>query len=604
MDFLDTVAGGIENAVGAVLAPVADTAGGAAATLRRELTRTWHGVFGSPTMPGGTNWNAYSHEELYAMVHDGADPGQVGEQAAVLDGLGRGAAEAADDLSARRGQVGEVWAGQASSAFGSTLGEHSAGGAAVAEHAAALSAAVLRASEALSRAQATMPHPVDVAAATAYGAAAPGPNFALGAVTGAGASWFAASLAAANKKAEAVEVMQAFEASLNAADPPDAPAKLPPGVPGGVPLPAPRPEVAAVAAAASIPRPATPARTTRATAARPAGSTPAQTRVPVGRAPATATRGLASGTPAPATTTHGPANPGPTATPTPGQATLGPAATPGPASITHGPANPGQVTTATLGQATPGPAATPGQATAFGSASRGLASATRGQATTTHGTANPGPAATPTPGQATPGQAATPGPATTFGSATSGLASAPLGRATATAAFSATPGPAATPGQATPGPATTFGSASPGLASATPGPATATAASSATPGTVGTGQSPAGAAPVASPAAVGGAAPIGAPSGSGARRGSARPSGWASGPDGRASGRPVAWHELTGRGGVPGLLADADHRPARAAATAVPVSRREEDREHHNRMPRADKLFALDDTTPPPVIGA
>ena len=428
MDFLDTVTGGIENAVGAVLAPVADTAGAAAATLRRELTQTWHGVFGSPTMPGGTNWNAYSHEELYAMVHTGADPGQVGEQAAVLDGLGRGASEAAEDLSSRRGQVGEVWEGQASSAFGSTLGEHSAGGAAVAEHAAALSAAVLRASEALSRAQATMPDPVDVAAATSYGAATPGPNFALGAVTGAGASWFAASLAAANKKAEAVEVMQAFEASLNAADPPDAPAKLPPGVPGGVPLPAPRPEVAAVAAVAPIPRPAAPGRTARAAAPRPA--------------------------------------------------------TPGP--VTSG----------------------------------------------------------------------TPASGTTAGSASTKAAAAPTSSSTGPAASSA----------------------------AGPGRATAPASTGGLP--VGTDPSS------ASGSAVG------------AHRGSGGLSGWASGPDGRASGRPVAWHDLVGRGGVPGLLTDADHRPARAAATAVPAGRREEDREHHNRMPRADKLFALDDKTPPPVIGA
>ncbi|MGB3437196.1 MAG: hypothetical protein WBA97_00475, partial [Actinophytocola sp.] len=267
MDFLDTVTGGIDAAVGAVLAPVADAAGAAASTLRREITQTWHGVFDSPTLPGGTDWNAYSHEELYAMVCADADPGQVGEQSTVLDELGRGAYECADELSSRRQQVAEVWQGKASGAFDGTLDEHSTGGTAVAEHAAALSSAVLRASEALSRAQARMPAPVDVSAATSYGAlaggVAAGPNFALGSVSGAGASWFGASLLAANKKAEAVEVMQAFEQSLVAADPPDAPAKLPPGVPGGGPLPI-GPEPVTVAA----PRPATP-RTPRATEGRP-----------------------------------------------------------------------------------------------------------------------------------------------------------------------------------------------------------------------------------------------------------------------------------------------------------------------------------------------
>lgn len=429
MDFLDTVTGGIDDAVGAVLAPVADTAGAAASVLRRELTQTWHGVFGSPTMPGGTNWNAYSHEELYAMVKTGADPGQVGEQAAVLDGLGRGASEAADDLTSRRGQVPEAWEGQASNAFGSTLGEHSAGGAAVAEHAAALSAAVLRASEALSRAQSAMPEPVDVGSATTHGAVsgAAGPNFALGAVTGAGASWFAATLVAANKKAEAVEVMQAFEQSLQAADPPESPAKLPPGVPGGVPLPAPRPAAPAVAAVA-IPRLATPN-------VRLAGKVTASPVHSAAVGPASA----------------------PPVTPDPGPA--------GPSPVTHG--------SAALG--TTASAASPGVATPAAAASAS--------------------AAGPVPGA----------PA-------SGVAVGGLGRAP----------------------------------------------------------------------------------------------GWVSGPDGRASGRPMTWPELVGRGGVHGLLANSEPRPARAgAAGAVPANgRREEDREHHNRMPRGDNLFTLDDKTPPPVIGA
>ncbi|MFC4855405.1 hypothetical protein [Actinophytocola glycyrrhizae] len=308
MDFLDTVTDGIDNAVGAVLAPVADTAGAAAGTLRRELRQTWHGVFGSPTPPGGTNWNAYSHEELTAMVRTGADPGQVGEQSAVLDGLGRGAHDCADELTSRRQQVPDVWQGQASGAFGSTLDEHRAGGAAVAEHAAALSAAVLRASEALSRAQARMPEPVDVGAATSYGAltggAAAGPAFAVGAVSGAGTSWFGASLLAANKKAEAVEVMQAFEQSLVAADPPDAPAKVPPGVPGGGQLPSPRPE--AVAVPVTAPRPATPnvarADSTPArapqTASSPAVSTASSPATPSSAAPSSATAASAAAIPA------------------------------------------------------------------------------------------------------------------------------------------------------------------------------------------------------------------------------------------------------------------------------------------------------------------
>ncbi len=236
MNFFDEVAGGVDSAVRSVVAPVADAAGDAARTLRAELARTWHGVFGSPTPPGATNWNAYSHEELCAMVRDGASPGQVGEQSSVLDGLSRGVSECAEEVAGQQRAVAEFWRGQASGAFDGTLDEHGSGGAAVAEHTAALAAAVARASEALARAQQQMPDPVDVGAATRQGAlvggVAGGPAAALGVVAGAGTSWFGASLLAANRKAEAVEVMQRFEQALHAADPPSAPAKLPPGVPG------------------------------------------------------------------------------------------------------------------------------------------------------------------------------------------------------------------------------------------------------------------------------------------------------------------------------------------------------------------------------------
>jgi hypothetical protein len=36
----------------------------------------------------------------------------------------------------------------------------------------------------------------------------------------------------------------------------------------------------------------------------------------------------------------------------------------------------------------------------------------------------------------------------------------------------------------------------------------------------------------------------------------------------------------------------------------VAGGRRPDDREHQNRMPRSDRLFAVEEKTPPPVIGA
>ncbi len=226
MGILDTVAGGIDHAVDAVLAPVGDAADRAAEALRTELRQTWHGIFRSPVAPHGTNWNAYTHPELVAMVTAG-DPAQVGEQSTELAGLGRDAGECADELALRRA-VDDFWRGRAAEAYGGRVDEHRAGVSAAARHAAELADAVAQASAALARAQRQMPEPVDVRSATGFGAMT-GAATPFGPVAGAGASWFGTSLLAANRKGEAVEVMQRFEEALRAADPPDPPAR--PGSP-------------------------------------------------------------------------------------------------------------------------------------------------------------------------------------------------------------------------------------------------------------------------------------------------------------------------------------------------------------------------------------
>jgi hypothetical protein len=57
----------LASAVTAVLSP-----DGPLATLTRTLTdaldSVWAEFFGAATLPGGTNWNAYSHEQLYRML--------------------------------------------------------------------------------------------------------------------------------------------------------------------------------------------------------------------------------------------------------------------------------------------------------------------------------------------------------------------------------------------------------------------------------------------------------------------------------------------------------------------------------------------------------
>jgi len=54
-----------------VLAPVMDRARSATGRVAGALTDVWHGFHGSPTMPNGTNWNWYSHEQLQGMLHQG-----------------------------------------------------------------------------------------------------------------------------------------------------------------------------------------------------------------------------------------------------------------------------------------------------------------------------------------------------------------------------------------------------------------------------------------------------------------------------------------------------------------------------------------------------
>jgi uncharacterized protein YukE len=270
-DAVDSIGDGAEKAAKAVVAPVADLATDAAHKIQRELTEMWRGLFGSPIPPGTTNWNAYSHDELYNMLHVNADVDHAGQQSSVLDGLGRSAHDCAEEVDRQHRTVSEFWRGKASGAFGVVLGEHRTGGAALAEHTSALATAVTHASEALSRAQRQMPAPVDAGEATQRGAVAGGvsgglagglPGAALGAATGAGSSWFGSSLLAANKKAEAVEVMQRYEQSLRSAEPPQAPEKLPPGTRIVVQNPEQRPVVRSGSEpAARTPRPGDPVPT-------------------------------------------------------------------------------------------------------------------------------------------------------------------------------------------------------------------------------------------------------------------------------------------------------------------------------------------------------
>lgn len=205
----------------------------------RTLTNVWEGYFGSPIPPEGTNWNAYTHEQLYAMVWENAD---VADVTGVADEWGRHSTELAghaDAMQRHRAEMGTHWTSESADAATSRLGRIGDRTSGVGERASTVSHAAQNAGDALASARNSMPPPpgdatgavmgTGVAGAGAgavvggvIGAAAGGvgavPGAMIGAAVGAaaagGTSMFLASANAAEKKAEAVHVMSQYEAAL------------------------------------------------------------------------------------------------------------------------------------------------------------------------------------------------------------------------------------------------------------------------------------------------------------------------------------------------------------------------------------------------------
>ncbi|TWF93393.1 hypothetical protein [Saccharopolyspora dendranthemae] len=205
----------------------------------RTLTHVWEGYFGAPIPPEGTNWNAYTHEQLYAMVWESAD---VTDVTGVADEWGRHSTELAghaDSLQRNRSAMQTHWSSESADAAGGRLGMIGDRTSGVGERASTVSHATQNAGDALSSARNAMPPPpgdatgavvgTGVAGAGAgavvggvVGAAAGGvgavPGAMIGAAVGAaaagGSSMFLASANAAEKKAEAVHVMSQYEAVL------------------------------------------------------------------------------------------------------------------------------------------------------------------------------------------------------------------------------------------------------------------------------------------------------------------------------------------------------------------------------------------------------
>ncbi|WP_243788401.1 WXG100 family type VII secretion target [Saccharopolyspora gloriosae] len=213
--------------VGALAQPVVDA-----------LRNVWEGYFGSPIPEDGTNWNSYSHQQLYDMLWQGADVGDVGEVAGEWERHGTELTGHAEGLREQRGALERNWNGQAAQRAAGELGELGDRTSDIGTRAGTNGQAVREAGDALSVARDAMPPPTDSAALTGAGTslgtaagtviggvlgagaggigAAPGAMMgaAVGAVAGGMASGFLANVASAEQKAQAVHVMQTYEQSL------------------------------------------------------------------------------------------------------------------------------------------------------------------------------------------------------------------------------------------------------------------------------------------------------------------------------------------------------------------------------------------------------
>ena len=184
-------------------------------TLTNGLDGVWAEFFGSPTPPGGTNWNAYTHQQLYDMLWQDADVGDVGTVAAEWGRHSTALTEYADALRGQGEELRSNWQGRAADLAAERLAELSDRVWNAGARAGTVQKAANDAGEALALARNTMPPPPPDPMTLATSAVGAGPLPPLQAVLVGGARLFTADAVAGASKAEAVRVMQRYETSLH-----------------------------------------------------------------------------------------------------------------------------------------------------------------------------------------------------------------------------------------------------------------------------------------------------------------------------------------------------------------------------------------------------
>ncbi|HEX4702616.1 MAG TPA: hypothetical protein VH352_10855 [Pseudonocardiaceae bacterium] len=183
-------------------------------TLTDGLDSVWADFFGASTPPGDTTWNAYSHKQLYDMLWQGADVGDVSAVAAEWERHGTALTGFADALRGQGTALRSNWQGRAAESAADRLAELSDRIWNVGARAGAVGKAVGGAGDALALARHTMPPPPPDPLTLMTSAVGAGPLPPLQAVAVGAARLFTGDATAGMAKAEAVRVMQRYEASL------------------------------------------------------------------------------------------------------------------------------------------------------------------------------------------------------------------------------------------------------------------------------------------------------------------------------------------------------------------------------------------------------
>lgn len=223
-----TSALGEAGPAGALLQPVVDA-----------MRNVWEGYFGSPIPPDDTNWNSYTHEQLHQMLWENADVGDVSNLAGEWGRHSTELTDHADSMHQQRGAMQANWSSSVADLAVNQLGALGERTSGIGNRAGTVQQATQEGGDALSVARNTMPPPPGDPTGTALSSAAAGAGAgalvggvvgagaggvgagpgavmgaAIGAVAAGGGSLFVANVAAAEKKAEAVHVMQRYETSL------------------------------------------------------------------------------------------------------------------------------------------------------------------------------------------------------------------------------------------------------------------------------------------------------------------------------------------------------------------------------------------------------